>query len=371
MDWSEIAQKYNIKCSVETLRKSSTFPFGGRFRSQYTKQIEIPNLKNDSEYFKELDTKKRELEQAKIQFRDERNAWNRQNYIDARVTHKLNKLEQELLQLGQINFKENLNNQIIKSDNDILIILSDLHIGACFSSLFGSYNSTIAKQRLNHLLNKVIQLQKIYNCENCYISLQGDLISGSIHKTIQVTNRENVIDQIKIATEYISSFAYSLTKHFNQVFLSNVSGNHTRIDRKDEALHDERLDDLISWATGLLLNNVSNFHLISNNLDTGIVDLEIRENHYIAVHGDLDPFNQNSMQNLCTMIGFIPYAVLYGHLHTCAFSEVNGIKMIRGGCLSGSGDDYTIEKRLYGKASQLVCVCSKNGLESFNPIQLS
>ena len=54
-------------------------------------------------------------------------------------------------------------------------------------------------------MNEVIAIQKVHNCENCYISLQGDMISGNIHKTIQVTNRENVIEQIKIASELIGS----------------------------------------------------------------------------------------------------------------------------------------------------------------------
>ena len=197
------------------------------------------------------------------------------------------------------------------------------------------------------------------------------MINGSIHKTIQVENIENVIEQIKLATEMIASFAHALTKYFDNVYFSNVAGNHTRLDRKDEALHDERLDNIIGWAVGLLLNHIDNFTVLSNNLDTGIATIDIRGHEYVAVHGDFDPFNKNSLNQLCTMLGFLPYAVLYGHLHTCAYGEENGIKMIRGGSLCGTGDAYTIEKRLYSKPSQLVCVCSHHGLMSFNPIYLA
>lgn len=56
---------------------------------------------------------------------------------------------------------------------------------------------------------------------------------------------------------------------------------------------------------------------------------------------------------------------------TCAVDETNGIKMIRGGSLAGSGDSYTIEKRLSGKASQMVCVCNKNGVVCYYPIELN
>ena len=232
---------------------------------------------------KEIEIQKRELERKKIQFRDERNAWQKQNFIDARVEEKLDLLEEELTSQGRINFDihDNVN---ISSDNDILIILSDFHIGQCFRSIWGEYNSDIAKERLNKLLNEVIAIQKLHNSEKCYVSLQGDMLSGNIHKTIQITNRENVIEQIKIASELISSFCYELTKVFDVVFLSSVVGNRTRMDRKDEALHDERLDDIVAWGVELTLQHIDNFHVLNRKLDVGIADMDIRGKTYIAVH---------------------------------------------------------------------------------------
>ena len=324
---------------------------------------------NSDSQIKEIEAQKRELERAKIKFRDERNAWQKQNYIDARVEQKLDLLEEELLSQGRVNFDihDNVN---ISSDNDILVILSDFHIGQTFRSIWGEYNSDIAKKRLNQLLNEIIAIQKLHNSEKCYVSLQGDMLSGNIHKTIKVTNRENVIEQIKIASELISSFCYELTKYFSVVFMSSVSGNHSRMDRKDEALHDERLDDIITWGVELSLKHIDNFHVLNRNLDNGIADMDIRGKSYIAVHGDFDGYNKTGVSNLCMHLGFIPYAITYGHLHTCAIDETNGVKMIRGGSLAGSGDDYTIEKRLSGKPSQMVCVCNKKGVACYYPIEL-
>ena len=324
---------------------------------------------NSDSQIKEIEAQKRELERAKIKFRDERNAWQKQNYIDARVEQKLDLLEEELLSQGRVNFDihDNVN---ISSDNDILVILSDFHIGQTFRSIWGEYNSDIAKKRLNQLLNEIVVIQKLHNSEKCYVSLQGDMLSGNIHKTIQVTNRENVIEQIKIASELISSFCYELTKYFSVVFMSSVSGNHSRMDRKDEALHDERLDDIITWGVELSLKHIDNFHVLNRKLDNGIADMDIRGKSYIAVHGDFDGYNKTGVSNLCMHLGFIPYAITYGHLHTCAIDETNGVKMIRGGSLAGSGDSYTIEKRLSGKPSQMVCVCNKKGVMCYYPIEL-
>lgn len=346
-----------------------------KFRKQFQAFNKMLNANrgkftDSDEQIKEIEVQKRELERKKIQFRDERNAWQKQNYADARVEEKLDKLEDELTSLGRTNFDTH-NTISIDSDNDMLIILSDLHIGQTFDSIFGKYNTDIAKDRLNQLLNEVLSIRDLHNSRKCYVSLQGDLISGNIHKSIQVTNRENVIEQVKNATELVSSFCYELSLHFENVFLSNVSGNHTRIERKEDAIHDERLDDIISWAVELSLKHIDNFHVLHRNIDTGIADIDIRGKSYIAVHGDYDGFNKSGVQNLCLALGFVPYAITFGHLHVCSVDETNGVKMIRGGSLAGCGDSYTIEKRLTGKPSQMVCICTNKGIKAYYPIELT
>ena len=242
---------------------------------------------NDKAILEDITEQRRELERAKIQFRDERIAWQKQNYTTARVEQKLDYLENVLMSQGKINFTVS-DNVTINSDCDMLVMLTDLHIGQCFSSNFGEYNSDIAKERLNVYLNEINKIQKRHNCENCYISIQGDLLSGNIHKTIAVTNRENVIEQIKLASELISSFCFELTKIFNHVYMQDCSGNHSRIDKKDDALHDERLDDLIAWNVGKFLSHIPNFTVLTDKYDIGIARFTIRDKVYITTHGDFD-----------------------------------------------------------------------------------
>lgn len=245
-----------------------------------------------------------------------------------------------------------------------------MHIGQCFSSAFGEYNSDIAKVRLERYLNEILTIQKTHNSENCYVSVQGDLISNSIHKTLAITNRENVIEQIKLASELIASFLHNLSAVFNHVYMTSVVGNHSRIDRKEDALHSERLDSLMDWYVEAKLSHIKNITVIKDRLDNSISTLNIRGKLFVNVHGDYDGFNKSGIANLIMMLGVFPYAVTFGHLHTCAVDEVNGIKMIRGGSLSGSGCDYTIEKRLTGKPSQMVCVCTNKGIKSYYPVEL-
>ena len=320
----------------------------------------------------EIQLAKRELEAAKVQFRDERAAWNRQNTIDARVNQKLDYLETVLKESGErIYISSPVEVCVGSSDNDLLVILSDLHIGAAFSSEWGEYNSDIATRRLNQYIREIVKIAERHNSENCFVSIQGDLISGSIHKSIQVTNRENVIDQIKIAANLITDFCFELSNYFKKVTITNVSGNHSRIDKKEDAIHSERLDDLIGWIVKNSLSHINKITFKENNLDIGIASIDIRGKEYIAVHGDYDSYSPSGGSNLCMMIHRIPYAILYGHLHHCSVDEVNGVKMVRGGSLAGSGDAFTIEKRLSGKPSQMVCVCSSSGIEAYYPVELN
>ena len=370
--WSSINDVVNTELGIdeEKWRDESSF----RKRYQAAKKFYdgcFSKMESDS-YHKQIEEMNRELERNKIKFRDQRNAWNKQNYTAARIDETLSILDEKISEQGKVNFQIH-ENPIVVGDNDLLCILSDLHIGQTFCSAWGEYNTDIAKERLNKYLNEILEIQKTHSSEKCYVSLQGDLISGNIHSTIQISNRENVIEQMKIAIELISSFCYELTKHFSQVFLYNVSGNHSRlIENKDKAVHAERLDDFIGWDVGRTLDHIDNFHMVKHrNLDLGIADINIRGKSYISLHGDYDAFNKQGVLNLCSMLGFFPYACLYGHLHTPSTNEVNGIKMIRSGSISGAGDDYTIEKRLCGKPSQTVMVCTDNGIKCIYNVELN
>ena len=182
----------------------------------------------------------------------------------------------------------------------------------------------------------------------------------------------NLIEQIKIASEYIAQFCFELSKHFKNIYIVSVAGNHSRlIDKKDEAIHDERLDTLITWIVEQTTKHIENITVLTDsNLDSGISVVTIRGNTYVGVHGDLDSHSKSKISNLIMMLGFFPYAILNGHNHYPASTEVNGVQLVQCGSLAGSGCDYTIEKRLSGEPSQTVLVCNRKGIECVYNVKL-
>lgn len=365
MTWEELAKVFNENLDNDF----GSSAYRKKFQQAQHFYDDVFSKMVSEDYSDELMKQKRELERLKIQFRDERNAWNKQNYTSARVEQKLDFLEEQLQDIGKITFPEHENVEV-HGDNDMLVILSDFHIGQCFESVWGKYNSDIAEKRLQQLAEKVRIYGYRHKCENLYVAISGDLISGSIHKAIAITNREDVITQIKIASKLIINFCYNMSKYFNKIYVTNVAGNHSRIDKKEDALHNERLDDLVGWVVQSSLQHINNIIFIKNGLDIGIAEMSIRGKQYVSVHGDLDKFSKSGVESLVMMIGYIPYSVLYGHLHVCSVDECNGVKMIRGGSLAGAGDQYTIEKRLSGKPSQMICICNSQGIECYYPVEL-
>ena len=365
LTWEELANIFNK--NLDNNYGSSAYR--KKFQQAQHFYDDVFSKMESGNYAQELMEQKRELERLKIQFRDERNAWNKQNYADARVEQKLDYLEEELINMGKINFPEHENYEI-NSDNDMLVILSDFHIGQCFNSAWGKYDSDIAAKRVEQLAEKVRKVAYKHKSENLYVAIAGDLISGNIHKSIAITNREDVITQIKIASKIIISFCYNMSKYFKNVYITNVAGNHSRIDKKDDSLHSERLDDLVGWVVNSSLQHINNIIFLKNRLDIGIAEMDIRGKKYVSVHGDYDKFSKSGVENLVMMIGYIPYAVLFGHLHVCSLDECNGVKMIRGGSLAGAGDQYTIEKRLSGKPAQMICICNDKGVDCYYPVEL-
>lgn len=322
-----------------------------------------------NDYQEQLDAMNRELARNTIKFRDQRRSWNKQNFMDARFDEVMDIIEERLDGFAKVNFAPHPS-PLVKGDNSMIVCLSDLHIGQCFSSYFGEYNSDIAKIRLQKYMDELLEIAKLNKVKDAYVCMLGDDISNSLHKTIEVSNKEDVIGQLKLSIEYITSFCYELTKHFENVYFASVSGNHSRLQAKDLAQHSERLDAFIAWDVCRTLKNQENFHsLLHCSIDDGIAMIDIYNKSYLLIHGDFDATNKQGYMKLANMIESFPEYILCGHRHFCSYSQ--DTRFIQSGSLAGSGCDYTVEKRLKGKASQMVCICNKSGIKGVFPIILN
>lgn len=368
MDWQEIIDKYGLDIHYDTLRKATQTIFGGAFVSEYFKS-KLASQTNDT-YLAEIRAEKQEIRKEKQKLFDERTAMNKTLREHARTEEDLSRLENLIIENGKLAFP-NVEKEVYASDNDMLIMLSDFHLGGDTDNYFGKYNSDVAAERLQQYLRKIISIRELHDSENAYVCILGDILNGEIHFTTQLENRENVTEQIQKSAELISAFVYELSKYFSNVYVNGVAGNHSRTSFKDQVLRGNRLDNLIPWYMKAKLSNVKNVRFIDdNNYDSTIGCVEARDNKYLMVHGDFDSYSEKGVSKLVLMLGYKPTAILYGHLHRCSYDDIAGVKIIRSGCFSGTTDDYTISKRLSGVPSQMVCIINEDGVEACYPITL-
>ena len=320
----------------------------------------------DADTLSALDAKKIELQMERQKFYDQRNAFNRLIRERSRQ-EELNEILVEAVRFGNLPQLHYERFDIAPSDNDLLVSLNDIHYGANVSNF---WNSDVCREMMCRYLDRIISIGETHRSENCVVWANGDEISGNIHQSIAVTNKENVIEQIKGVSELIAEFLAELSRHFNNVTFVSVAGNHSRIEpNKDRALISERLDDLVEWYLGARLQNFENVTIGGGEkIDHTIYLVDVRGQTYCGVHGDFDG-STSKVQALQAMAGRPIYAVLSGHLHHNKIDEVQGVKTIMAGSFLGM-DDYCVQKRIVGRAEQMVCVCDENGVRCSYDIPL-
>ena len=320
---------------------------------------------DSSEILTKYEEKRIEFEKAKIKLSDQRNEYNRSIREVARF-EELKEIISNNVKNLQPYYKEYTLLDYNDSD-DIFVALDDIHFGSNINNNWNIYNSDIAKKRLDLYLANIKDIKNTHNPRNCYVCSNGDLISGNIHFNIQVSNKENVVEQIIGVSELISWFLSELCNIFDNVYFSVVPGNHSRLGDKDKSPKNERLDDLIPWYIKARLSNFENIHVIENDVDSTFNIVNIKGLNYLNVHGDLDSFS--GVEKIISMINVPIYCVHFGHLHHNAMNCIQRYKLIMSGSLQGM-DDFCIQRRIFGKAQQMVCICNEKGIKCYYDIDL-
>lgn len=356
-DYAELAPLlYGKEYSSDTTRKMTY----GSLRTLQLMDEQAENSITSSDLLNELDLKKMEFQKERQKFYDQRNALNKMIRERARQ-EELNEIIMQAVSSGglpQLNFSPA---HVEPSGNDLLVSLNDLHYGAVVDNYWNKYNSDICREMMRRYLDRIIEIGRLHHSERCIVWANGDEISGNIHHSIAVSNQENVIQQITGVSELIAEFLAELSGHFASVQFVSVAGNHSRLDLKDRALKDERLDDLVEWYLKARLQGFENIVIGDyEKIDTTMYLVDIRGKVYCGVHGDYDG-SAGKVQALQTMARRPLYAILSGHLHHCKIDDVQGVKTVMAGSFLGM-DDFCVSKRIFGEPEQLVCVCDETGI---------
>ena len=321
----------------------------------------------DGDYTSTTKHRLRELEKQRILISEEKTAYRKELRQEAQTDAFVQQLIEAIKQYEPV---EIIKNEQQSSPRALYAMLSDIHYGLTFASYYNKYSPEIAHHRIMSYANRLCEIGREHNITTICVSLLGDLISGNIHLPIRLENRGNTISQVVGVSELIAAFLHHLAEHFTEVIVTNVSGNHSRIEANYEnALRSERLDALIPWYCKAKLEKVKNVRFCENEIDPTISCMDIYGKTYVAVHGDFDPDLKTSAARISQMIGKKIDYFLAGHMHV-AEMRIEDVGYIRNGAVVTSGDEYTSKKRLFGPAAQVCMLVSDKGVEAIYPVLL-
>lgn len=340
LEWGDIVDLLHLDIHRDTLRKSVTgSPYSGYAVMKYFQ--EHGNVSDIVE-----------MKKAMIQMRDERNELNKK-YREISRSSKIMDIFKDIIAKDVSCMFQEHKPLSYSSDNDMVILLSDIHYGIGIDSSFNKCDKTIIQERLEQYLAEIRQIQQTHKSENCYLVLGGDLISGAIHSQIRMENIENVVTQIKEISVLLSCFVNALSQMFFKVHVYETPGNHSRLfPNKAENQKGDLLDTLVPHYLRAALQNQTNVWFYNNTIDDEVCEFEVRGHYIMGVHGDKDT-TTSVCENMKKLSGRKPDVIVMAHRHTNAMNTVNDTKIVQNGCLSGT-DNYALSRRLINRPEQTV-----------------
>ena len=354
LSWEDICDILDLDINPHELRKRS---YGIKAYDDYLKNKSISQMSNDIQ--NDIDEKLIELKKERVKLNDLRTQVNKGLREQARYEDLLELLKVEIRNLSTEKPLVNRINPVLDSvihRNECILVLSDLHYGIEIDNSWNKFNSDIAKDRMNHMVDNTIKYGRLHGCNMCHVLITGDLVNNNIHLTSRLSNRENIAMQTVGVSELISEAVYKLSKEFKYVTLSICDGNHDRIyPNKSDNDYNDSFIHIIREFIKLRCININNLIIQDNKHGSELVELNVCGKKIIGLHGDKIPA-KSAIPRLTTMFGKVDY-VIRGHVHNSSQDSFGDSKLITVSSFSGM-DEYAKHLGLSSKPSQKILILS-------------
>lgn len=368
--WDEIADIINKEIGNDDM------PFSeAAFRKPYQQAKRFYNAgvfgdEAESGREEELRELLHELEKERVKTRDERNELKRILREEARKESYREQILRTIKEYSgkPLEYDKNKKfDRVVDGDNDMIISMTDIHAGIEISNFCNTFNQDVLKDRFNHYLDRIIEIQKRHGSKDACV-IMSEFCSGIIHTGLRIENNQNLIEQFLTVINYTAEFLEELSYNFNTVHVFICPGNHSRImANKEEHLKGENIDHLALPFLEAKLQNFDNVLCHYNEIEESVAIFNVRGNVVMASHGDKDS-PEKVVQKFTLLFGMRPNIVMLGHRHTNALTTVYDCKVIQSGSLSGA-DNFCMDKRLRNKPEQTVTIVKNYGVDCIYDIK--
>lgn len=303
------------------------------------------------------------------------------------VLKDLNKLKREVIdytliaeQIGNAfkrynwsEFKFNYEPIDRRNKNAMLVCLSDLHIGALVDTDVNKYDYSVAKERMQKYLDRVIEDIKKNNVSEVYLMNLGDVIENPYMHNLAYSCEFTLAEQITRASDIIIKFIIGLSVHVN-VTVSGIAGNHDRLSEdKHKSLDGDHAVKGVNYAIETFIENSEIERVKYVQAKDYEHSILINGLNILALHGDLDSKDDKSILSKHSTLKSINYNIIVmGHYHTRELKELGDDKVLAvSGSLKGA-DNYSLNKlRKVSSASQMYVIINEFGEYDFKWVTLN
>lgn len=173
------------------------------------------------------------------------------------------------------------------SDNEYVLTLADLHIGAKFASVNNEYSLEIVKDRFNTLFSEVVDFIYQRGVERLNIICLGDIIQGLLRISDLKLNEVPVVESFIFAIRIVADFLNKLSAYCNVRFYNVCYSNHAQIrplGTKASEMADEDLGRIFDAYLRDTLAANDRIEIISDT-EHDFLEFELAGFNCIALHG--------------------------------------------------------------------------------------
>ena len=360
LDWADIVDLLGLDLNKDSLRKSQDTVFGGI--AVYKKMKNDKVKQEPIEYQKEIEVQLHELKKERMKLSDERAALNRRLRNEARKESRHDLITKHIQSL---NIEDTCVEPVcVEEDFEkaAILTLSDFHFGLEINEFNNKYNTDVFYKRINKLLGKTIEYIQLNHVRTLYVLGLGDYVSGIIHTTTRIENKENIIQQVIKISEALTQMLTELSK-FVEIYYYDVTDNHGRVfPSKDDWENDDNFSLFVRWYLDARFKNNEYINIMQNTYSNEIGVLEIFGRNYAFTHGHRDKVN-DIVQNLSLMTKKFYDAMFMAHCHHYEANEIHGTYVYMNGTLSGT-DAYANNGRKTSNPSQNLFILNpEDGIE--------
>lgn len=260
--------------------------------------------------------------------------------------------------------KASFSGKVRASDNEGVMLISDMHLGADCSNFYNRYDSSIAYARLMHYVDMTVEYCHENNVKRLNVLNLGDLIQGIIHTNARIESTMDVADEVIKASEMMAAALTELQKAAPEVIYRSCLDNHSRVTADlDESVEGESFVRIIDWYLKERLKDTS-IVFKDDNPDNGLGKFTLMNGKTMMfAHGHQDSINQAFQHFVGATRQFVDYIAL-GHYHCPKIKDYQGAKVIVNGSIVGT-ENYALSKRLFTSPSQTLLIFRGKDLLSY------